>query len=117
MMARWWPSSVTLSTAADIRIAVVGGAERLLTASFILDFINGLTWTTDDREIIFGGTHLRRVSASGSEPTIANISYVPGPAAFPVLRDHMLKCRRQWMRICGNWHCAMRPILQESRPN
>ena len=71
-------------------LPVAGGAERLLTASFILDFIDGLTWTTDDREIIFGGTHLRRVSARGSEPTIANISYVPGPAAFPALRDHML---------------------------
>ena len=53
-------------------LPVAGGGERLLTASFILDFIDGLTWTTDDREIIFGGTHLRRVSARGSEPTIAS---------------------------------------------
>ena len=36
-------------------LPVVGGAERLLTASFILDFIDGLTWTTDDREIILAG--------------------------------------------------------------
>jgi Tol biopolymer transport system component len=51
-------------------LAVAGGAERLLTASFILDFIDGLTWTTDDREIIFGGTHLRRVSATTSVPCL-----------------------------------------------
>lgn len=71
-------------------LPVAGGTERLLTASFIRDFIDGLTWTSDDREIIFGGTQLRRVSATGSEPSIANIAYVPGPAAFPALRDHML---------------------------
>jgi Tol biopolymer transport system component/DNA-binding winged helix-turn-helix (wHTH) protein len=71
-------------------LPVAGGSERLLTASSISDYIDGLTWTADDREIIFGGTHLRRVSATGREPSIANISYVPGPAAFPALRDHML---------------------------
>jgi Tol biopolymer transport system component/DNA-binding winged helix-turn-helix (wHTH) protein len=71
-------------------LPVAGGTERLLTASFISDFIDGLTWTVDDREIIFGGTHLRRISATGSEPSIANILYVPGPAAFPALRDRRL---------------------------
>jgi len=71
-------------------LPVAGGTERLLTASFIRDFIDGLAWTSDDREIVFGGTHLRRVSATGSEPSIANVAYVPGPAAFPSLRDHML---------------------------
>ena len=71
-------------------LPVAGGSERLLTASFIGDYIDGLTWTVDDREIIFGGTHLRRVSATGRESSIANISYVPGPATFPALRGHML---------------------------
>jgi Tol biopolymer transport system component/DNA-binding winged helix-turn-helix (wHTH) protein len=71
-------------------LPVAGGTQRLLTASFISDYIDGLAWSSDDREIIFGGTHLRRVSATGREPSIANIAYVPGPAAFPSLREHML---------------------------
>jgi len=71
-------------------LPVNGGPEHLLTASFIRDFIDGLEWTEDDREIIFGGTHLRRISATVGEPSIANIAYVPGPAAFPALRDHRL---------------------------
>jgi Tol biopolymer transport system component/DNA-binding winged helix-turn-helix (wHTH) protein len=67
-----------------------GGDARLLTSNFITDFIDGLAWTTDDREIIFGGNQLRRVSASRGQPSISNISYVPGPATFPAVRGNLL---------------------------
>ncbi|HZM08880.1 MAG TPA: winged helix-turn-helix domain-containing protein [Candidatus Limnocylindrales bacterium] len=67
-----------------------GGDARLLTSNFITDFIDGLAWTSDDREIIFGGSQLRRMSASKGEPSIANISDVPGPATFPAVRGDLL---------------------------
>jgi len=67
-----------------------GGTARLLISSFIADFIDGLAWTNDDREIVFGGKQLRRVSVSESEPAITNVSFVPGPAAFPSVRNHLL---------------------------
>ena len=41
-----------------------GGDARLLTSNFITDFIDGLAWTSDNREIIFGGNQLRRVAAT-----------------------------------------------------
>jgi Tol biopolymer transport system component/DNA-binding winged helix-turn-helix (wHTH) protein len=67
-----------------------GGDARALTSGFIADFIDGLAWTSDDREIIFGGNQLRRVSATRGEPSIANISYVPGPATFPAIRGNLI---------------------------
>ena len=67
-----------------------GGTERLLTSGFIADFIDGLAWTADDRAIVFGGKQLRRVSAAGGESAITNVPYVPGPAAFPSIRNHSL---------------------------
>ena len=67
-----------------------GGAPRLLTSSFVPEFVDGLAWATDDREIIFGGKQLRRVSVAGDEPSIANIPFVPGPSEFPSVRDHRL---------------------------
>ncbi len=66
------------------------GNARLLTSSFIADFIDGLAWTSDDREIIFGGNQLRRISVKGGESSIANVAYVPGPATFPAVRGNLL---------------------------
>jgi len=71
-------------------LPVSGGSERLLTTSFIRDFIDGLAWTADDREIVFGGKQLRRVSARGGESSISTLSYAPGPGTFPAVRDHLL---------------------------
>ena len=70
-----------------------GGDARLLTSNFITDFIDGLAWTSDDREIIFGGNQLRRVSATRGEPSITNVSYVPGPATFPSVRGNSARLR------------------------
>ena len=67
-----------------------GGDARLLTSNFITDFIDGLAWTSDDREIVFGGNQLRRVSAGRGEPSITNVSYLPGPATFPSVRGNLL---------------------------
>ena len=67
-----------------------GGDARLLTSNLVGDFIDGLAWTSDDREIVFGGKQLRRVSATRGEPSITNVSYVPGPATFPAVRGNRL---------------------------
>jgi len=67
-----------------------GGDARVLTSNFIADFIDGLAWTSDDREIIFGGNLLRRISAARGEQSITSISYVPGPATFPAVRGKLL---------------------------
>ena len=67
-----------------------GGAARLVTSNFIADFVDGLAWTADDSEIVLGGKQLRRVSVSNNEPTIAIVSYVPGPALFPAVHNNML---------------------------
>ena len=66
------------------------GDARVITSNSIGDFIDGLAWTSDDREIIFGGNLLRRVSATRGEQSITNISYVPGPATFPAIRGNRL---------------------------
>lgn len=67
-----------------------GGAARLLTSNFIMDFIDGLAWTGHDDEILLGGKQLKRISVSGSEQTIGIVSYVPGPAMFPAVRNNSL---------------------------
>ena len=67
-----------------------GGDARVITSNSIGDFIDGLAWTSDDREIIFGGNQLRRVSATRGEQSIKGVSYVPGPATFPAIRGNLL---------------------------
>ncbi len=67
-----------------------GGDARVITSNFIGDFIDGLAWTSDDREIVFGGNLLRRVSATRGEQSIKSVSYVPGPATFPAIRGNLL---------------------------
>jgi len=67
-----------------------GGDARVVASNSVGDFVDGLAWTSDDREIVFGGKLLRRVSATRGEPSIANIAYVPGPATFPAVRGNRL---------------------------
>jgi Tol biopolymer transport system component/DNA-binding winged helix-turn-helix (wHTH) protein len=67
-----------------------GGLARRLTSNFIADFIDGLAWTADDREILLGGNQLRRISVSSSEQKIAIDPFVPGPVLFPAIHDHSL---------------------------
>jgi Tol biopolymer transport system component/DNA-binding winged helix-turn-helix (wHTH) protein len=67
-----------------------GGTTRLLTSSFMPEFIDGLAWTRDDREIVLGGKQLRRVSVSENPQATTNIPFVPGPAEFPSIRNHLL---------------------------
>jgi Tol biopolymer transport system component len=67
-----------------------GGDIRLLTSNYVPDFIDGLAWTSDDRDVIFGGNQLRRVSTGRGEPSITRIAYVPGPATFPAVRGDLL---------------------------
>ena len=67
-----------------------GGPSRLLTASFIADFIDGMAWTSDDHDILLGGKLLRRISVSSDEQTVSIIPYVPGPALFPAIHEHEL---------------------------
>lgn len=67
-----------------------GGERRVLADNFITDFIDGLAWTADDREILFGGQVLRRVNVSGGQSVVENVSYVPGPATFPAVRGNRL---------------------------
>jgi WD40 repeat protein len=62
----------------------------LLTSSLNPEFIDGLAWTADDQEIILGGMQLRRVSASAGKSSMANVPFVPGPATFPSIHDHLL---------------------------
>ncbi len=71
-------------------IPPAGGTARLLTSSFVPEFIDGLAWTADDRGVVFGGNHLRRVSVSPGKSSIANIPFVPGLATFPSIRDNSL---------------------------
>lgn len=66
-----------------------GGPEHMLTSKGIRDFIDGLAWTADDREILIGGTRLWRMSVSG-DGSIESVSYVPGPATFPAVRGTLL---------------------------
>jgi len=67
-----------------------GGEARLLMSNFVADFIDGLAWSADDREIIFGGKQLRRVSVTSDQPVVSNIMFVPGPSTFPVLRGNLV---------------------------
>jgi len=67
-----------------------GGEARLLTFNLIAHAIDGLAWTPNDREIIFGGKQLRRVSVTERGPAIANVSYVPGPSVFPAIHGNWL---------------------------
>lgn len=67
-----------------------GGPSRLLTASFIADFIDGLAWSSDDHDIVLGGKLLRRISVARDEQTVSIIPYVPGPALFPSIRGNQL---------------------------
>ena len=67
-----------------------GGPARVLISNSVTDFIDGLTWTVDDREIVFGGKQLRKASVSGGEPSIKAITYVPGPSTFPSVRSTSL---------------------------
>jgi Tol biopolymer transport system component/DNA-binding winged helix-turn-helix (wHTH) protein len=67
-----------------------GGAARLLTSTSAPEFIDGLAWTTNDHEIVLGGKRLRRISVDRDKPSITNVTFVPGPAEFPSVRDHSL---------------------------
>ncbi len=67
-----------------------GGTARMLSSNFITDFIDGVTWTADDREIILGGSQLRRMSIAGGEASIVKVPYVPARASFPSGRNHLL---------------------------
>ena len=66
------------------------GATRVLGPNFITAFIDGIAWTTDDRELILGGDEIRRIAASGGDPSLNAVSFVPGPATFPALRGKLL---------------------------
>ena len=80
----------TLDLQQLIVVPVGGGQARTLVSDYIADFLDGLAWTADDREIVIGGKQLRRVSASGGDPSLKAISYAPGPAFFPAIRGNRL---------------------------
>ncbi len=67
-----------------------GGPARMLDSKFLTDFIDGLAWTADDREIIFGGRELRRIPVSGDNPASTVVSFVPGPALFPAVQGRAM---------------------------
>ncbi len=67
-----------------------GGPARVLDSKFLTDFIDGLAWTADNREIIFGGRQLRRIPVEGDNPSSTVVSFVPGPAQFPVVRGNAM---------------------------
>jgi Tol biopolymer transport system component/DNA-binding winged helix-turn-helix (wHTH) protein len=67
-----------------------GDPERMLTSKVYGDFIDGLAWTADDREILIGGSRLWRIPVSGGADSIKSIPYIPGPATFPVVRNTRL---------------------------
>jgi Tol biopolymer transport system component len=67
-----------------------GGPERVLTSKIVGDFIDGLAWTADDREILIGGSRLWRISVSGGSPAVTSVPYIPGPATFPAVRNSLL---------------------------
>jgi Tol biopolymer transport system component/DNA-binding winged helix-turn-helix (wHTH) protein len=66
------------------------GTERVLGPNFITDFVDGVAWTTNDRELILGGQQLRRLAVFGGNSTLATVSYAPGPATFPSLHETLL---------------------------
>jgi Tol biopolymer transport system component/DNA-binding winged helix-turn-helix (wHTH) protein len=68
---------------------VEGGAARPLAANYTSDFMDGMAWTMDDREVVVGGNPLRRITVAG-EPAVTKVSYVPGLAVFPSLRGNRL---------------------------
>ncbi len=80
----------TLDTQQVLIVAAEGGPARVLDAKFLTDFIDGLAWTADDREIIFGGRQLRRIPVEGDNPSSTVVSFVPGPAQFPVVRGNLM---------------------------
>ena len=71
-------------------VPATGGQARMLDSNFLTDFIDGLAWTADDREIIFGGRQLRRIPVSGDNPSSSVVSFVPGPALFPVVKGNAM---------------------------
>jgi Tol biopolymer transport system component/DNA-binding winged helix-turn-helix (wHTH) protein len=66
------------------------GAARALGPNFITDFVDGIVWSPDDREVILGGQELRRLAVTGGNATVMTVSFVPGPATFPSLRRDLL---------------------------
>lgn len=71
-------------------VGAEGGEPRFLMSNFETDFIDGLCWTGDDRDIIFGGKQLRRVSTASDDPVVSNIMFVPGPSTFPAQRGNLI---------------------------
>jgi Tol biopolymer transport system component len=67
-----------------------GGPEHVLTSKVLGDFIDGLAWTADDREILIGGSRLLRIPASGGASSTTSVPYIPGPATFPAVRNSLL---------------------------
>ena len=73
-----------------------GGDVRLLTKDRRMD-IDGFAWTGDDRYILVGGQHFRRISASEAERDSTMIPYLPGPVNFPSLRGSLLAYSEGWI--------------------
>lgn len=71
-------------------VSAQGGPARVLDSNFFTDFIDGLAWTADDREIVFGGKQMRRIPVSGDNPSSSVVSFIPGPALFPAVRGKAL---------------------------
>lgn len=67
-----------------------GGPERMVTYKVAGDFIDGLAWTANDREILIGGSRMWRIPVSGSSDSISSVPYIPGPATFPAVRNTLL---------------------------
>jgi Tol biopolymer transport system component/DNA-binding winged helix-turn-helix (wHTH) protein len=85
------------------------GTQRTLGPNFITDFVDGIAWTANDRELILGGQQLRRLAATGSDPAVATVSYVPGPSTFPSLRGNLLAYVQA--RVNANiWKLALRDV-------
>ena len=70
-------------------VPATGGDARVLTQNNRM-YIDGLAWSSDDRDIFIGGPLLRRISVSGRQESLATVSYLPGPVNFPSLRGQLL---------------------------
>lgn len=70
-------------------VPAAGGDARALTENNRV-YIDGLAWSSDDRDILIGGPQLRRISPSGAEQSLTTVSYLPGPVNFPSLRGRLL---------------------------
>jgi len=92
-------------------------ATNALTENRRVD-IEGLAWSSDDKDILLGGPQLRRISFSHSEQLPSVIPYVPGPAKYPSLRGNFLAYSQDWVNA-NIWTLMLqdgiRPVKQPTR--